>query len=394
MSITREQAEAAAQRAREKIKAETRQQAGQGGKCGAAPSAPGKPLAWSNLSGRQAPPRVFVLSRWIPAQSVTLLHGFGGVGKSLLGQQIGTLAAFKRGFLEGTADACPALGWWGEDDHDEIWRRQEDINAALGISDMTELEGKLYWQACPDVDLTMFDGDEKKFRITSRYDEFRQQIGDTKAKLAILDSSTQVATVNENSRPLVTRCIQTLTGLCIELKTTILLLGHNNRSGDFSGSTAWENRCRARIHMKSESNGEAERQETKLYLPKANYADPLLSNGVVIEWHQGAFRCADQRYETPDQTLDRKMRESAAENVFLLGIEALAARGLHGSHSRQAQNYAVKLLLAQELAKDFLKTELESAMNRLFAKDELQANAEVGRTNRRQPIFGLARKAR
>ena len=74
-----------------------------------------------------------MLRDWIPARCVTLLHGFGGVGKSLLAQQIGTAAALQREFLGSVADACPVLAWWGEDEHDEIWRRQESINAALGL---------------------------------------------------------------------------------------------------------------------------------------------------------------------------------------------------------------------------------------------------------------------
>ena len=48
-------------------------------------------------------------------------------------------------------------------------------------------------------------------------------------RLAILDSATQIAAIPENNRPLVTRCLQALTRLCLDAKTTILLIGHNNR---------------------------------------------------------------------------------------------------------------------------------------------------------------------
>ena len=46
-------------------------------------------IQWSKLAGKKAPPRRFILPDWIPQQSVTLLHGFGGVGKTLWAQQLG-----------------------------------------------------------------------------------------------------------------------------------------------------------------------------------------------------------------------------------------------------------------------------------------------------------------
>jgi hypothetical protein len=243
-------------------------------------------ISWPALAGRQAPPRRFILPDWIPALCVTLLHGFGGVGKSLLAQMLGTTAILKCQFLGSIADACPVLGWWGEDDHDEIWRRQENINTALGIASLADLEGKLLWRPCPGDDLTMFTAaNESDFRITPVFKVLREQILDLKIRLAILDSATQVAAIPENNRPLVTRCLQALTNLCLEADTTILLLGHNNREGDYSGSSAWENRARSRIHMKREKDEDGT-ESIRLARPKANYA--ALEEGVTLEWHNGA----------------------------------------------------------------------------------------------------------
>jgi AAA domain len=192
----------------------------------AAPSGPEKPdpeeearriaeqikaqiISWPSLTGRQAPPRRFILPDWIPALCVTLLHGFGGVGKSLLAQMLGTTAILRCQFLGAVADACPVLAWWGEDDHDEIWRRQENINAALGIASLADLDGKLFWRPAPGDDLTLFTAaNESDFRTTPLFNVLREQIADLKIPLAILDSATQIAAIPENNRPLVTRCLR------------------------------------------------------------------------------------------------------------------------------------------------------------------------------------------
>jgi hypothetical protein len=82
-----------------------------------------------------------------------------------------------------------------------------------------------------------------------------------------------------------------------------VLIGHNNRGGDFSGSTAWENRARSRIHMKRDRNEEGA-ETIRLARPKANYADR--EEGVALEWHHGAYRCTDHRFETFGNRLDRR----------------------------------------------------------------------------------------
>ena len=53
---------------------------------------------------------------WIPARMATLLHSFGGVGKSLLAQQIATAYALGLELFGGATEGRPALVLAGEDD--------------------------------------------------------------------------------------------------------------------------------------------------------------------------------------------------------------------------------------------------------------------------------------
>jgi RecA-family ATPase len=347
-------------------------------------------IDWPALTGRKAPPRHFVLPDWLPAKCVTLLHGFGGVGKTLLAQQIGTACILQCQFLGGIADACPVLGWFGEDDHDEIWRRQESINAALGIDNIADLEGKLFWRACPGDDVSLFKASsESDFQITPLFDMLRAQIVETGAKLTILDSATQIAAVSEINRVLVTRCIQALNGLCLETDTSIILIGHNSRTGDSSGSTAWENRVRSRLHMKREK-GEDGAETIKLCRPKANYA--ATEDGVSLEWHQGAYRCTDQRFETYESSIDRKCREREVEQAFLAALDQLTAQRRATSASKQASNYAPKIMVVAGLVNGYSRRDLDAAMERLFAAGEIVADAQLWQRSDRHWATGLGRK--
>lgn len=348
-------------------------------------------LAWPQLSEKKAPARRFILPDWIPAQSVTLLHGFGGVGKTLLAQQIGTAAAFAHEILGGIADACPVLAWFGEDDHDEIWRRQEDINAALGIESLNDLDGKLFWRPCPGHDITLFTGsNERDYATTPEFENLRAQIKSTTALLTILDSASQIAAIPENNRPLVTRCLQALTGLCLETGTTILLIGHNNRDGDYSGSSAWENRVRSRLHMKRDAEEDGTKT-LKLARPKANYAAD--EAGVTLEWHRGAYRCTDQRFETYGDRLDRELREGQIDQIFLNALDRLTEQHRALSHAKTAGNYAPRVMAETGFVNGTTKPQLEQAMRRLFDAERIIADAVLpwSKTNR-HPAQGLARK--
>ena len=348
-------------------------------------------ISWSALAGRKAPPREFIMADWIPAHCVTLLHGFGGVGKTLLAQQIGTACVVQHEFLGVAPSGCPVLGWFGEDDHDEIWRRQENINAAFGLAQIGDLEGKLIWRPCPGDDISLFTAsNESNFRTTELFEVLRIQLLEAAAKLTILDSATQIAAIPENNRTLVTRCLQTLNGLCIEVDTTIVLLGHNNRTGDYSGTSGWENRVRSRLHMKRDSDEDGN-ETIKLCRPKANYA--ALEEGVTLDWHEGAYRCTDHRYETHGDRLERKMRERQIDQAFLVALDKLTGQQRSTSHSQQARNYAPRLMVENGLANGFSRSDFEKAMHRLFSDDLIIADGALPWVKaNRQFARGITRK--
>ena len=74
-----------------------------------------------------------------PRGYVTGLYGDGGIGKSLLAQQLLTLVASALPWLGMDVRAGPAFGFMCEDDTDELHRRQEAINRGYRLS-MSSLE--------------------------------------------------------------------------------------------------------------------------------------------------------------------------------------------------------------------------------------------------------------
>ena len=68
------------------------------------------------LEGKTVPDRPWVVPNWIPHGSVTMINGDGGVGKTLLAQQLMTCCATGRKWLGYETMRCKALGIFCEDD--------------------------------------------------------------------------------------------------------------------------------------------------------------------------------------------------------------------------------------------------------------------------------------
>jgi RecA-family ATPase len=131
-------------------------------------------------------------------------------------------------------------------------------------------------------------------------------------------------------------------------------------------------------------------ETTKLCRPKANYA--ALEEGVALEWHQGAYRCTDHRFETYGDRLDRECREREIDQAFLAALDKLTEQRRATSASKQASNYAPKIIAANGAANGFSQRDLEKAMNRLFAEGKLLGQVDLWRRANRSWVLGLGRK--
>jgi RecA-family ATPase len=342
-------------------------------------------INWTALGGKVPPPRRFAWDPWLPAGKVALLNGFGAVGKSLLAQQLATAYALGRALFGGETEGRPVLMIAAEDDHDETWRRQIEICERFGISP-DEVNNLTIVPDCGLADMTLArvqpDG---RIDTTPLWDDLWRMIDKRRPGPVVLDNAALLFAVNENDRMHVTRCVGLLRSLCYHFNTTVLLLCHNNKVGDFSGSTAWENAARARLALARNEGGET----VTLSRPKANYA----GNGdITIRWERGSFRCEDEHGMTDAERLDAKIAQREHADVFLQALDTLNAQGRNVSHSPNARNYAPKVMAEHRLCGTLTKQQIKGAMELLFSECRIVANAEVGRNEqRRQKIFGIAR---
>lgn len=350
--------------------------------------APMIPLDFAELDGRTPPARKWAWEGYIPADTVTLAHGYGGTGKTLLGQQISAAYAVRRALFGHEMQGGPALMLAGEDDHDELWRRQVSICEAWGmtLSDFAEV---LEIVPLAGDDITLVRGNEAgEFEITGMLEMLWQRIEDLQPGLVVLDNAAKIIAAPENNRISVTRALGFLHAICRDFSTTVLLLAHDNKTGEYSGSTSWENSVRSRLHLK---RSEEDTEIVELIRAKSNYARP--GEGTLkLRWDAGCFRCEDETIMTQAERVEAELRVREHAETFLRALDRLRNMGRNVSHSANAKNYAPKVIIDTNLNEGLSGRDLMDAMELCFREDRIVANAKFGRSGKhRNQMTGIAR---
>jgi RecA-family ATPase len=337
------------------------------------------------LIGQTPPPRRYAWDPWMPARTVTLLHGYGGTGKSLLAQQISTAYALGVDLFGGATEGRPALVLAGEDDHDEVWRRQIAICGRFGVR-LEDVIGKLELLAVPHIDVTLAEAnDAGSLTTTPMLGEIRARMERGQHGFVCLDNSAKLFAVREGDRIGVTRCVGLLNAICQDFDATALLLAHDNRQGDYSGSTAWENTCRSRLHLTRKDDG-----SIAMAMPKANYS---ALGEITLRWDAWSFRADDPALMTEGERLEAKLTARAHGEVFLRALDTLRGQKRNVSDSSRAGNYAPKVMVERNLSEGLNKRQLEAAMILLLNEGRIRANEPITQRTNRAWLYGLARTA-
>lgn len=342
-------------------------------------------IDWGALVNVPLPERRFAWNPWLPASKVAILNAAGAVGKSLLALQIGVAYALGERLFGGETEGRPVLAVMGEDDLDETRRRISDICRKIGkrphqidglhiIPDFGE----------PDMTLVRIDGRTGEIVPTKMGDRLVRLIEKKRPGLVILDNAAIMFAINENDRTEVTRCIGFLRSICHKYNTTILVICHNNKAGDFSGSTAWPNASRCRLSM----TRNAIEGTTTLCRVKANYAD----NGeVTLKWEEGVFRCLDFESMSEVERIEAHAKLKEHCEIFLRALDKRNAQGRAMSEKSRAQNYAPREIVADDLNENATERELAAAMRALFNDGQIVAGMAVGKNKSRQTTYGIGR---
>jgi RecA-family ATPase len=384
MSVSREDAQSALRNAHAKLRKQE-QQAKPNGQDPAARTI--TTIDFTSMPEVEPPPRRFIAEGWLPVPCLSSCYGGPGIGKSMIGQQLGTCVAAGVPFFGSNVECVPVLGIFAEDDDEELKRRQWRINRAFGLK-FADLE-HLHIEGAAGLDnmLCCFPGGS--LSIGPLYGPLIAEAREINAGLIMLDNRAQMFLGNENDRAMATYSANLAAGIARTINGAVLLFGHDAKTADseYSGSTAWDAVTRSRWWLHRVPNGDDE-PDLILERRKTNYAPP---DKIKLVWRNGVLHAVDEQHMTPEDLLAAKLRHGAAQQQFLNALDVLTAQGRPVSHSKQAKNYAPKFMSETRLAADFSARELEQAMHSLFGDKRILANQVVGKRPNRSPVTGIAR---
>ena len=356
-----------------------------------------RPLDWSALADGEPPPRDWAIDHWLGMGHATLLAGLGGIGKTLIAQQIGSALALGRPFIDAVHRPRTVLMWAAEDDHDELWRRQSAIAAHMGVG-LEQFAGKLIVESFADRDCTVMDLDlGGRLVQTGMLDELREQVRDYRAEVVILDNAARLYGGKESDRNQVTRFVASLNAAAGG--AAVLLLAHPGRApgSEYSGSSAWENAARARMFLSDrkpdagvfDHDDEAPTGELRyLAKRKTNYSARDLrafnyADGVLVP---------EQPTGTPGGLVGA-LTDQRDERIVLEAFDRLInGLGQQPTDGETSPNYLPKLILQFGLAEGRQKRDLTRAMRRLQTDGALR-RVVVGTYPNRSKKYGLVREA-
>jgi RecA-family ATPase len=342
----------------------------------------------AKLRGRP-PARQWIVRDWLPCGVVTGLYGDGGLGKSLLAQQLQTSMALGAPWLALPVEPGASLGIYCEDREDELWRRQADINQEYEV-DFDSL-GDVHWlPRLGEDNLLLTFGRSGVGELTKLHAHLLDAARDIKARLVVIDTAADVFGGNENDRNHVRQFVSRALGsIAQRINGAVLLCAHPSRSGLQSGegdggSTGWSNALRSRLYLRAPDLEAGETPDPNariLQRRKANYA--ARNDELRLRWRNGVI--GPELPESPGMTAFGKLD---ATDVFLTLLRQMENRGPVSENPR-AGNYAPRKFgrLPREQRHDFREHDFASAMERLFKERKIESVAYGRKSDERRKII-------
>lgn len=229
--------------------------------------------------------------------TVAILAGDGGLGKSLILQQLITAAAFGMPWLGMATTPSRSLAVFCEDDMDELHRRQERINAHYGVR-MKDLE-PVMMESRPgrDCSLMKFEKWGANGRATPMMSQLTYAAKQHKASIVILDTLADVFDGNEIDRNQPRTFIRALRKLALEIQGVVILTQHPSNEGmasgsGRSGSTGWSNSVRSRLYltMPKKRAGDDDKPTNERLLKTMKMNAGKFGGHISVEWKDGVFQ--------------------------------------------------------------------------------------------------------
>lgn len=347
-----------------------------------------RPIDPVSFDGRAIPERPWLVPGLIPMRQVTEISGDGGIGKTLLELQLMVACTIGRPWLGHAAHRCKCVGFFAEDDKDELHRRLSDIVTAEGAT-LGDLEGlTLFDRTETENELVVFDRNEWSLKPTDLWSHLVNFTVNEGAELLIIDTRADVFAGSEIDRVQVRKFVSMLRHLAKEMNGgnggTVILSSHpsaeGRRSGSGeSGSTAWHNSVRSRLFLERVQDDQDARMLTN---KKLNYG--ASGAEIRIRWDAGRF-VAESKSGGFVGVLDRRAQERRVDETFIAALRALNLQGRQVS-DKPCPTYAPKVLSKMEACAGIGKQALEASMYRLFQAGVIRTEETGPASKRRERI--------
>ncbi len=348
------------------------------------------PLEWPDLATREPPARKWAINGWIGYGHTTLMVGSGGIGKTLLAQQIGSHLGLGRDFIDQVTMPQKVLMWACEDDHDELWRRQVNIARSLKVG-LEAFQDNFRLVPRHGYNNALCVSEFGKIVFTPLVAELAKEADEFGADVVILDNAAQLYGAGENDRHAVTAFLNHLSGSLRH--RALLLLAHPSRAqgSEYSGSGAWENVARTRLYLGSKLP-DATPDPDVAENPDERYLSRRKANYSSKDWRRFKYEFGVLIPEMPEAQgsgLIGHLREQAAERIIFESIRKLETMSISVSEGARSPQYLPKLIIDYKLGNGHSKPELASAMRKLLTEGKLTKQV-VGKNSNRTAKQGLA----
>ena len=345
-------------------------------------------IDWPALTG-QPPPFPWIMEHWL-SWHPTLLAGRGGIGKSLLIQQLATALACGLPTWCGAGPPLKVLYWACEDDQDQLHRRQQVIcmHHKIGFDQLTNL----HIDARYGLENTLMASDYGRPMWTPRIELLRQQLNDLNIDVLALDNIAHTFGANENVRYDVTKFLNGIAGLVEGRPFCPIVLGHPSKSlnSEYSGSTAWENAVRMRWYLDDKlpdqkTNGEDDKPDPDYRVLAKRKTNYTRLDYVQFRFNSGYLEA--EPIEGDDPGIIKALRVKRARTIVRSATEKLAGVSVFGQDGI-GRGYLPKIILENKLNEGYQKAELAQAMRAMILDGEL-IKTQIGENSSRHAIFGL-----
>ncbi len=346
---------------------------------------PFEPFSPAEWHGHEPPPYDWIVDGCFLRGTVAMLSGDGGLGKSLLMQQLLTAAAMGKSWLGLDTKPCKGFVMFCEDDKDELHRRQDAINRhyACGMSD---LEDVLYMSRAGMENVLMeFDRRTERPQPAPLFDQFKNAVEDFGAQIIVLDTLADVFAGDEIRRNQARRFVTALRGVAVKQQGVVILTSHPSLTGintgtGISGSTAWNNSVRSRLYLTRKTDNKDEEEEDnneRLLKTMKNNHGPF-GGKICIRWEQGVFvRTTDAA--SPSTVVDRL----TMDRDLLAALRDLIRNGCFVPADHRASNGFATVIREEESCKKYSYGTVCAAQDRLIAEGKLQ-RVELGPKSKRR----------